>query len=236
MIKLYNADCFEVLKTIPNESVDLIICDLPYGTTHHNWDNILPLDTLWKELKRIRKLKTPILAYANGKFMHKMFNSNINEYRYKWIWKKTCPTGFFDANRRPLKCFEEILVFNTGYDVVFNPQKTKGKAYTALAHCANSKVYGSKEMTTTINSGERYPKDIIEFNRDKKRYHPTQKPVKLSEYLIKTYTNAGAIVLDPTMGAGGVGVACVNTGRSFIGIEIDKNFFEIAKKRIENEN
>ena len=243
MIDLMHGDCLELMKNIPDKSVDMVLCDLPYGTTRNKWDSCIPLNLLWNEYNRITKDKGAILLFSQPPFDKVLACSNLTMFKYEWIWEKAMPTGRLNCNFAPLKIHENILVFskksasfvkNKNNAMTYNPQFSKGKPYKAISGKASTN-YDTKwqKEQITINNGFRYPKDILHFPHDKEHFHPTQKPVPLLEYLIKTYTNEGELVLDNTMGSGSTGVACVNTGRNFIGIELDDNYFEIAKKRIE---
>ena len=318
MNTLYNGDCLTEMKNIPDKSVDLILTDLPYGTTACKWDIIIPFEDLWKEYKRVLT-DTGIVALFgdNGPFTAQLIMSNKEWFKYNWIWKKPYSTGFLSAKKQPLRNIESISIFynlgNTDNDLnsrinknkieylklertkskktmkeinehfnsvglhwflnsqyalikkeeyeelqkwtgcfqksyeeflkldketlnpIYNPQMSEGKPYTIKEHIKEANIYGYKKLCKEkINNGERFPTQVLEFSSDKDKLHPTQKPVSLLEYLIKTYTNEGMIVLDSTMGSGSTGVACVNTNRNFIGIEKDTDYFNIAKKRIES--
>ena len=220
------------MSRIQDNSVDMILCDLPYGTTQNKWDSVIPLDRLWAEYKRIIKKNGAIALFAQTPFDKILGCSNIEMLKYEWIWAKTEGTGFLNAKKMPLKFHENILVF---YEKppTYNPQMTKGKPYKYKKDGITSSNYGNSNGTDLIvNEGERHPKSIIEFKKDK-GLHPTQKPVALLEYLIRTYTNDGETILDNCMGSGSTGVACANTGRKFIGIELDRGYFEVAQKRVE---
>ena len=220
------------MKDIPDKSVDLIITDLPYATTRNKWDTPIDLEKLWEQYERVMKDNTAVVLFSQQPFTTTLINSNPKMFRYEWIWQKDNATGHLNANRMPLKIHENVLVFYKKLPT-YNPQKRAGfKTYTAIKG-NDSSNYGKQTETTTVNTdGTRYPIDIIEFKRDKEKLHPTQKPVELCEYLIKTYSHEGGVVLDSTMGVGTTGVACVNTNRKFIGIELDENYFNIAKRRI----
>lgn len=236
--KLYNEDCLKVLPTIDDKSVNLVLADLPFGTTRRNkWDNIIPFESLWKEYKRILADKGAILLFGDEPFATKLRASNYKWYRYDWYWiKGGSPTGFLNARRMPLKKVETISVFYPKLPL-YNPQKTKGKPYKAQ-QASTTTNYGIVKQThiLTDNKGDRFPTNVLNFNKVQRGDHPTQKPVELLEYLIKTYTNEDMIVLDNTMGSGSTGVACKNTNRNFIGMELDKKYFDIAKERINNAN
>lgn len=231
-IELYNGDCLELMKNIPDKSIDMILCDLPYGTTRNKWDSIIPLDELWKHYERIIKDDGAIVLFSQPPFNMILGCSNLKLFRYEWIWEKEAGTGFLNAKKMPLKKSENILVFYKSLPK-YNPQMTAGKPYKC-EQGGNSGNYGDYDRVVTENYGERYHVNVIKFNRDRSKLHPTQKPVALLEYLIKTYTNEGDVVLDNCMGSGSTGVACINTNRNFIGIELNKDYFNIAKERIEN--
>lgn len=230
---LLQGDCLELMKDIPNKSIDLILCDLPYGTTQNKWDTVIPFDKLWAQYNRIIKDNGAILLFSQMPFGANLIMSNPKMFRYEWIWEKDNSTGFLNANKMPLKKHENILVFYKHLPT-YNPQKTKGTPYTCKqGHGSSSWNYNEEQGGhTTINNGDRYPIDIIEFQRDKDGLHPTQKPVALLEYLIKTYTNEGDTVLDNCMGSGSTGMACKNTNREFIGMELDEKYFKVACERL----
>lgn len=239
-MKLIYGDCLAEMKNIPDNSIDMVLCDLPYGTTRNKWDSIIDLNELWGLYKRITKQDAAIVLFAQTPFDKVLGCSNLEMLKYELIWEKEMGTGFLNANYAPLKSHENILVFSkgsaahNGVPMKYNPQKTKGKPYI----CSQGVMvnnYDTNHMIEGIitkNNGERYPKSVLKFNRDKDKFHPTQKPVALLEYLIKTYSNEGDTILDNTMGSGSTGVACVNTNRNFIGIELNEEYFKIAEKRI----
>ena len=235
-IKLYKGDCLEIMKEIPDKSVDMILCDLPYGTTACKWDVIIPLDKLWEQYNRIIKKDRAIVLFGSEPFSSMLRMSNIKDYKYDWIWNKKLAGNGILAKRQPLKIHEIVSVFNSK---IYIPQMTKGKMRRKLTNNPLiSEINGGdgiKKAKETYNDLY-YPISIQEFtlaNLRKGRLHPTQKPVELLEYLIKTYTNENEIVLDNCMGSGSTGVACLNTNRRFIGIEKEDKYFNIAKKRIE---
>ena len=235
-IKLYKGDCLEIMKEIPDKSVDMILCDLPYGTTACKWDVIIPLDKLWEQYNRIIKKDRAIVLFGSEPFSSMLRMSNIKNYKYDWIWNKKLAGNGILAKRQPLKIHEIVSVFNSK---IYIPQMTKGKMRRKLTNNPLiSEINGGdgiKKAKETYNDLY-YPISIQEFtlaNLRKGRLHPTQKPVELLEYLIKTYTNENEIVLDNCMGSGSTGVACLNTNRRFIGIEKEDKYFNIAKKRIE---
>lgn len=237
---VYNEDCLEGMKKIESGSVDCILTDLPYGITNAPFDVKLDLPTMWQEFYRVAKKNAAMILFANGKFLIELAASNLKDYRYKWCWEKNCGVGFLNAKKMPLKAHEDILVFYQQLPT-YNPQKIFGKPWKrdGLTGSKNYQMFknGFLERHGESADGSRFPLDVIRFKLpyaggvgDKS--HPTQKSVDLLEYLIRTYTNAGELVLDATMGSGSTGVAAVNTGRNFIGFETDAGFYEIAKKRI----
>lgn len=232
-VELHFADCFDVLPAVPSQSVDLVLCDLPYGTTACAWDSQLPLEPLWKEYRRI--CRGPVVLFAQTPFDKVLGVSNLAGLRYEWIWEKSHATGHLNAKRAPMKAHENILVFADGA-ITYNPIKTQGHVRkTATKRGDKTSVYGDQTFDSiAYDSTERYPRDVLRFASDKQRskLHPTQKPVALCEYLIRTYTEPGAVVLDNCMGSGTTGVACKNTERRFIGIENDPTHFATAQRRI----
>ncbi len=227
-------DCLERMKQIEMGTVDMILCDLPYGTTCCSWDAVIPFEPLWEQYERVIKENGAIVLFAAQPFAAVLATSNLKLFRYEWIWEKPAATGFFNAHFQPLRAHENILVFYKSKPT-FNPIKTFGhERKTAKRKDIGSEHYGKQVNIKAYDSTERYPRSVQLFSSDKQKsnFHPTQKPVALCEYLIRTYTNAGETVLDNTMGSGTTGVACVNTGRSFIGIEQDKKYFDIAQERI----
>ena len=231
--EIYKGDCLEAMKSIPDKSIDMILCDLPYGTTRNKWDTVIDLDLLWSQYERIIKDNGAIVLFAQVPFNIVLGYSNLKLLKYEWIWEKEQGTGHLNAKKMPLKSHENIVVFYKK-PPTYNPQMVGNEVRTVKRSGNKSKTtnYGDFiEIKESTYIG-RYPKDIIKFNKDK-GYHPTQKPVALLEYLIKTYTNEGEIVLDNCMGSGSTGVGCINTDRRFLGIELDEGFFNIAKERIE---
>jgi site-specific DNA-methyltransferase (adenine-specific) len=231
-MRLINGDCLKEMDKLINEGVkvDAIITDPPYGTTSCKWDSIIPFDEMWERLKLLRKDRTPVVLFGSEPFSSNLRMSNIKEYKYDWIWQKEQGANFMLVKYQPYKIHEIVSVF---YQHNYYPQMTEGKPYTSGKGYSGDITNNVKKIQTK-NKGTRYPKSIIKFNTQKRKsIHPTQKPVKLLEYLIKTYTNEGDIVLDFTMGSGTTGVACKNLNRDFIGIELDEKYFNIAKKRIE---
>ena len=232
-IDLKHGDCLELMKNIPDKSVDMILCDLPFGTTMNKWDKVINLQLIFDEYKRLVKVGSVIALFSQQPFTTDLINANRKQFRYEWIWQKSQGTGFLNANRMPLKIHENILIF---YDKLptYNPQFEKGKKHSRGNPGASSDNYGKFERICGNKSDYYYPVDVIKFSKSADKLHPTQKPVDLLEYLIKTYTNEGETVLDNCMGSGSTGVACANTNRGFIGIELDEHYFDIAKKRIQD--
>lgn len=231
--KIYNEDCLEGMKRIESGSVDMILCDLPYGTTACKWDVVIPFEPLWEQYKRIIKPKGAIVLTASQPFTSALVMSNPKIFRYEWIWEKPQFTNFLNCNRQAGKVHESILVFGKEPPVYY-PQKSAGEPYIAVKNtpakpCAVIRTL--VERTTTISNGERYPKSILKFNTEK-GLHQTQKPVALFEYLIKTYMQEGETVLDNCIGSGTTAIACINTNRNYIGFEKDKEYYEKANERI----
>ena len=236
-IELMQGDCLEKMKDIPDRSIDMILCDLPYGTTACKWDVVIPFAPLWEQYKRIIKPNGAIVLFGSEPFSSFLRCSNLQMYKYDLYWKKEKPTNFFQLKKRFGKSTENILVFYQKQPT-YNPQKVKheGKLVTNKPKGNhNSIVAGiNKKVLPYADDGTRYPNDILEFRREVlgTTMHPTQKPVALLEYLVKTYTLEGETVLDNTMGSGSTGIACKNLNRNFIGIELDPDYFKIAEKRI----
>lgn len=249
-MQLFNGDCLEVMKSIPDKSIDAIITDPPYGTTACKWDSVIPFDLMWEQLNRIIKPNGAIVLFGSEPFSSALRISNIKNYKYDWIWHKNMGGGFATAKRQPLKRHEIISVFYK-IQCTYNPQMEQYSDSTKKRFKQGERINIDKqkekntgevikikrsEYNIDYNKGT-YPTTVKFYKRphtaNKNSLHPTQKPVELIEYLINTYTNENETVLDFTMGSGTTGVACKNLNRNFIGIELDKNYFEIAKKRIE---
>lgn len=244
MIQLLHGDCLELMKDIPDKSIDMILCDLPYGLTHCNWDIPIDMESLWNQYKRIIKDHGAILLFSIQPFTSDLIQSNRKMFRYEIVWEKTQKTGFYNANKMPLKAHENILLFYKKLPT-YNPQKYVVERKD-IGRVRNKKadrcvLYGHVNAQDWVETGERYPHDVIHFSNwngalfgktDKATKHPTQKPIPLLEYLIKTYTNEGDTVLDNCMGSGSTGVACVNLNRNFIGMELKQEYFDIAVERI----
>ena len=232
--KIHLGDCLEIMKDIPDKSIDMIICDLPYEITKCKWDIVIPFEPLWEQYKRVIKPSGAIVLTAIPPFSHALGWSAIDMLRYSWYWRKP-HTGQLNAKRMPLKNVEEVLVFYNSQPC-YNPQFSYSTPYvTKRRGYKGSECYGQQRDHTTENgTGKRYPMQVLEFKNDSNRCHPTQKPVALFEYLIKTYTNEGEIVLDNCIGSGTTALACINTNRNFIGIEKDEHYFNLANERIKS--
>lgn len=241
-VELILGNCLKVMPKFADKSIDMILCDLPYGETARNkWDVCLPFDLLWKEYERIIKDDGAIILFANGMFTAELMTSNKKLWRYNLVWEKTQPTGFLNARRMPLRSHEDICVFYKRLPT-YNPQKTTGherkvSSASSKRNCKKSTNYGEAGLVS-YDSTERYPRSVLKFSKDIQHaaLHPTQKPVALLEWLIRSYTNEDDTVLDNCMGSGSTGVACLNTRRRFIGIENDKDYFDVAVRRIRQEN
>ena len=235
-VTLYFGDCLEEMKKIPDNSIDCIICDLPYGTTSCKWDVLIPFDKLWFEYNRIAKETAPILLFGIEPFSSYIRMSNIKDFRYDLYWHKTLCSNFMMGKRQPFFKVETISVFYKK-SPTYNPIMRQGKPYEVkeshIAQKGMQQKYCFDKKSDIKNEGTRYPDNLLEFNSlGSGKLHPTQKPLDLLEYLIKTYTNENDIVLDNCMGSGTTGEACINLERNFIGIEKDKEYFEIAEKRL----
>ena len=236
---LYNGDCLELMKDIPTGSVDMILCDLPYGTTACKWDTVIPFAPLWAQYKRIAKPNAAIVLFGSEPFSSHLRMSNLKMFKYDWVWHKSKSGSAFTAKFRPVNKHEMVSVF-TAKVPTYNPQKTVGTPYSRVHDTTECDVNNhgmgfNRRKVDTHNTGFRYPTTVQFFQQKWRRQdqlHPTQKPVALMEYLIRTYTNEGETVLDNCMGSGTTGVACANTGRNFIGIEQDAKYFEISSERI----
>lgn len=236
-VVIFRADCLDILPHIKDKSVNLILCDLPYGTTACKWDVIIPLDELWKEYKRIIKDDGIIVLTSAQPFTSLLISSNIDMFRYEWIWEKSQGTNPLNAKYMPLKKHENILVFYKKRGT-YNPIMTKGDPYAGFSSSTKKigEVYGDVKSVHKKNNGTRYPTTIQFFKHDKGRLHPTQKPLLLIEYFVRTYSNEGDIILDNCMGSGTTAIACLNNNRKFIGIEKELKYYEVARDRIiENE-
>lgn len=250
-VTLWHGDCLDLMSRIPDHSVDMVLADLPYGTTECAWDSIIPLEPLWDHYKRILKPRGAVLLTANQPFTSLLVTSNLEWFRYTWYWRKSHPTGYFNANYRPLLVIEDAVVFSPAgagagskdRGMHYFPQglvpinrKKRNRPHGRGAHIHNTTNVGANNVINSnseyVQKYTNYPLNVLEFDRDSPQVHETQKPVALGEYLICTYTNEGEVVLDNTFGSCSFGVAAVNTGRRFIGIERDQKYFAIAQERI----
>jgi site-specific DNA-methyltransferase (adenine-specific) len=232
---MLQGDCLELMKDLPDNSVDMILCDLPYGVTDCKWDSVIPFEPLWAQYKRITKENAAIVLNASQPFTTSLIASNLKDFRYCWTWVKPYVTGFMNANKMPLRNTEDICVFYKRLPT-YNPQgvievnnRVKGRSRKG-----DATIYTDAGIKPGIYTQKykNHPNQVLEYNRDKNALHPTQKPVALLEYLIKTYTNPDDTVLDNCMGSGSTGVACLNTGRRFIGMELNQDYYNIATNRI----
>lgn len=238
--EIFNEDCLEGMKRIPDGAVDMILTDLPYGTTEDVSNSIVPFKPMWAQFLRVCKLNAAIVLFSQMPFGSDLIQSNRKMFRYEWIWEKPMVVGFLNAKKMPLRTHENILVFYRRLPT-YNPQWTYGKPYKQEQKRVTINYgwrrYREEKHITISSDGRRYPRDIQKFKQPiisgEKTFHPQQKPVDLLEYLIKTYTNEGELVLDMTMGSGSTGVAAINTGRRFVGFETEKNFYDIARERID---
>jgi site-specific DNA-methyltransferase (adenine-specific) len=230
---IYNQDCIQGMKAIPDKSIDMILCDLPYGTTACKWDSLIPFDALWNEYNRIIKDDSAIVLFGSEPFSTLLRQSNLKNFRYDWIWEKEQGANFMLCKYQPYKVHEIISVFSKKRHRYF-PQMTNGTPYIS-GKGTSGDITGNVKKIQTINNGTRYPRSVQKFNTDKAKgsLHPTQKPVALLEYLIKTYTNEGEIVLDNAFGSGSTLIAAFNTNRHYIGYELDGRYFDIACKRLD---
>lgn len=244
--EIKQGDCLDLMKDISDKSVDMILCDLPYGTTACKWDNIIPFEPLWQQYERIIKDNGAIVLFGAEPFSSLLRTSNINLYKYDWIWIKTRALGFTNAKNKPMNKHELVSVFSKGTcangsknKMIYNPQGLIpfNKVVSGIKDCkadrGGHKFSRKSHKQKYVQQYTNYPNQILEFKSEPKPVHPTQKPIALLEYLIKTYTNKNDIVLDNCMGSGSTGVACINTNRNFIGFELDEKYFEIAKNRLE---
>jgi len=248
--KIYNMNCLEGMKLIDDKSIDMILCDLPYGTTACSWDIIIPFKPLWEQYERIIKDNGTILLFGSEPFSSLLRISNLKLYKYDWIWEKGRASGFVHAKNKPLKAHENISVFSKGTTVhknqsknrmIYNPQMEKGKPYIKKITQINTGKLNHEPSEANINfvgtinknNGTRYPRSVIKFSiHNVGNIHPTQKPINLCEYLINTYTNENKLVLDNCMGSGTTAIACINTNRNYIGFELDTIYCDLANKRI----
>lgn len=233
-IELHLGDCLEKMKNIPDGSVDLVLTDPPYGTTACKWDTVIPFEPMWEQLKRVTKKNGAIVLFGSQPFTSALVMSNPKMFKYEWVWNKVAFSNQMMAKFQPLRILENILVFAQEKPVYLPQGLVRCDKITKQGSRVTENIGGGKRPTEYRQEFTNYPKNLIEFSKDRPSLHPTQKPVALMEYLIKTYTNEGETVLDFTMGSGTTGVACKNLNRNFIGIELDPTYYEIAKKRIES--
>jgi site-specific DNA-methyltransferase (adenine-specific) len=223
---------------IPSHSIDMVLCDLPYGTTACSWDSIVPFDKLWEAYRRVTRVGAAIVLTASQPFTSALIMSNAEMFKYTWTWDKVNRvSGHLNSKKQPLRIVEDVVVFYAAQPT-YHPQMTPGKPYKAKSKGAKSSCYGAQaDGVVTVNNGEYYPRNIISIPADERgtvgRVHPTQKPIALMEYMLRTYTNPGDLVLDNCMGSGTTGVACANTGRNFIGMEMSAVYYDIARNRID---
>lgn len=248
---IYNEDCLTGMQRIPDGSVDCVICDLPYGTTACKWDSVIPFEPLWNEYKRLIKPIGAIVLFSQQPFTSALIMSNIEMWKYNWIWKKDNGSNFLNAHHQPLKITEDICVFGyaatteskKGVYLNYNPQMRQGfKPYQCVSGAqrkdtamVRGKCRAQNGGTLTVSDGNRFPINILDYKRDKERLHPTQKPVDLIAYLIRTYSHPGDIILDNTIGSGTTAVAAIREKRHFIGFELNREYYDIAVKRIKEE-
>jgi len=236
MIELIQGDCLQEMQNIESGSIDAIITDPPYGTTACKWDSVIDFELMWEQLNRIIKPNGAIVLFGSEPFSSALRMSNIKKYKYDWIWNKPKGTGHLNAKKQPMNDFENIVIFYNK-QCLYNPQFTDGEPYNSKSGKKQFEGYGKDLRIGNDNKGKRYPKRVQKFNVvERGTVHPTQKPIALMEYLIRTYTNENETVLDFTMGSGSTGVAAKNTNRSFIGIEQDENYFKIAEERINKQD
>lgn len=250
--QIAQGDCLELMKDIPDASVDMILCDLPYGTQKSNgckWDIVIPFEKLWEQYNRIIKTNGAIVLFGKEPFSSLLRTSNLSMYKYDWIWEKDTKSNFMQANYQPLNNIETISVFSKAYareikdkeKMIYNPQFVDGKTYKIPKPSKTTEIFSSNHKNgkyehSDRDTSKRYPFVTLRFNsvKGKDKFHPTQKPINLLEYLIKTHTNENAWVLDNCMGSGSTGVAAINTNRNFIGFELNEDYFNIARERLEN--
>ena len=234
---IYNEDCLIGMDRIADGSIDFVLTDLPFGTTDCPFDKRIDLEKFWEQIKRVTKHNAAIALFAQMPFAVDLVNANRKMFRYEWIWHKNLATGFLNAKKMPLKSHEQILIFYRKLPT-YNPQKVKAKQRKTHCKIKTANYHNGNRLEFDYDSDERYPRDVQTFNHtltlppSERNFHPTQKPVDLLEYLIKTYTNEGETVLDATIGSGSTAVACINTNRHFIGFETEEKFYEIANRRI----
>jgi site-specific DNA-methyltransferase (adenine-specific) len=242
--KVFHGDCLEVMKSIPDGSVDMILCDLPYGTTACKWDVIIPFDNLWKQYERIIKSNGAIVLTASQPFTSTLINSNIKNYKYNWVWVKNTGSGIAQAKYSPMRYNEDVCVFYKSLptynaQLIERTEGSKKRCKTPITNGGNGEHIQLVKTVTQYDSNFKNPSNVIYFNTDpnsKGKLHPTQKPVSLMEYFVRTYTNEGEIVLDNTAGSGTTAIACINTNRNYILIEKEQKYFDVINERIDKHN
>ena len=236
MNKILHGDCIDLLKNIPDNSIDMVLCDLPYGTTQCKWDITIPMNKLWQAYNRVCKKNAPMVFTAAQPFTSALVMSNPKFFKYTWVWEKSKSTGYLNAKKMPMRAHEDICVFYRK-PPIYNPQMTQGKPYNKGKAHRPTDVYGSQVSTLVKNdTGLRYPRTVQYFKTaesEGKVYHPTQKPLSLFRYLIKTYTNEGDVVLDNCIGSGTTAIAAIKENRNFVGIELDKDYVSISSQRMD---
>jgi len=235
--RVFLGDCLEIMKDIPDSSVDMVMCDLPYGTTQCKWDTIIPLDKLWEQYNRVCKINAPIVLTSAQPFTSALIMSNPKYFKYNWIWEKSKATGYLNAKRMPMRAHEDVCVFYRK-PPVYNPKMVQGEPYNKGKAHRPTDVYGEQRSVLVKNdTGLRYPRTVQYFKTaesEGKVYHPTQKPIEMFKYFIETYTNEGDLVLDNCIGSGTTALACLATKRDYIGIEMEEKYFDIVNERITN--
>jgi site-specific DNA-methyltransferase (adenine-specific) len=230
--KLINGECLEEMAKLETGSIDMVLTDPPYGTTACKWDSVIPFEPMWEQLKRITKKNGAIVLTASQPFTSALIMSNVKMFSYCWVWEKSKPVGHLNANRKPMNKHEDVVIFSSRQPT-YNPQGLMEIKPKQITRTNKGGIYRKQAGTDSVQKKTGYPRSIIQFQSQNGELHPTQKPVALMEYLIKTYTNEGETVLDFTMGSGTTGLACKNLNRDFIGIEMDEKYFKIASERIE---
>ena len=235
--EILHGDCLEMLKQIPDDSIDMVLCDLPYGTTQCKWDSTIPFEPLWAEYNRVCKKNAPMVFTASQPFTSQLINSNIKNFKYTWVWEKSKATGYLNAKRMPMRAHEDVCVFYRK-PPVYNPRMRQGDPYNKGKAHRPTEVYGSQTATLVKNdTGLRYPRTVVYFKTaesEGKVHHPTQKPVELFKYLIETYSNEGDIILDSCIGVGTTALAAIQSGRHYVGIELEEKYVSITNQRIKD--
>lgn len=231
---LYHGDCLEVMDELAPASFDAVICDPPYGTTACAWDSVIPFAPMWAAIKRLIRPRAPVVLFGSQPFTSALVMSNPRWFKYAWVWEKNVPSGFLNANKQPMRWYEDIVVFYRSQPT-YNPQRRNGAGYRVMVNSVKSQNYGAQRDILSVNDGmEYYPRDILQFDNENGggKLHPTQKPLALLEYLVKTYTDDGGRVLDFTCGSGTTLRACKNLGRFCVGIERERHYCDVTVKRL----